>query len=283
MKKSAKSKTPSRRAPIIIETMGTFHKWVVKHNSRNWIFRGVSSQKYQLVPKIGRPEMHNEHRGYTRSAESWFLGEFQRLTIPYITSRFPTERKIIGEWEWLALAQHHGLPTRLLDWSHSALVAAYFAVEKEDRTDDAAIYAIEIVKMIDLKYVNFPPFLCSGDLRFNPPAVTPRLIAQAGTFTIHGDPTKPFAPEILEKILIAKDFCRELKAYLFNMNIHKAALFPDMEGVTEKLMWESTTLPTLIYPYPKGMTPKEVVMEIKKGDKVRDGTARICPGTPAGL
>ncbi|MBW8182913.1 FRG domain-containing protein [Shewanella nanhaiensis] len=63
--------------------------------------------------------------------------EFKRLSVPVIpSSEIPT-----CEFEWLFLAQHYSLPTRLLDWSTNPLVALYFAVEKDDATD-GGIYAV---------------------------------------------------------------------------------------------------------------------------------------------
>src|SRR2546422_6373760 len=54
-----------------------------------------------------------------------------------------------NEWDWLAIAQHHGLPTRLLDWTYNPLVAAYFAVEEEVAETDSAIYAMPAPMLLD--------------------------------------------------------------------------------------------------------------------------------------
>lgn len=160
------------------------------------------------------------------------------------------------DWEWLALAQHHGLPTRLLDWTHSPIVAAYFAVEKEGENGDAVIYAIEEMKTIQTSYAAFGPFLVNGDLRFDPPSVSPRIIAQDATFTVHQDPMKPFAPTGLEKIIIKEKFCRNLKGTLNNIGINRAALFPDLDGVATNLLWQGVIRPTIQCVVPSGMTPR---------------------------
>ena len=121
------------RATTTAATWKSFSKWVEAHDGINWIFRGVSDQNYELRPKIGRPETRTKGKGYLLEHEKWLLDEFQRMAPVYLLLGSQPKTS----WEWLALAQHHGLPSRLLDWSFNPLVAAYFAVEREGEKGDA--------------------------------------------------------------------------------------------------------------------------------------------------
>ena len=83
-----------------------------------------------------------------------------------------------NEWEWLAIARHHGLPTRLLDWTRNPLVAAYFAVEKQ-HDGDSVVYAYHNERMIETD--RYPdPFDRKKVGKFVPTHVTRRITAQVG-------------------------------------------------------------------------------------------------------
>jgi len=92
-------------------------------------YRGVSRETYQLIPALGRMAQYDDDqlRGYEWSS----VDEFRRRAKPLVPDA-PTD-----DWEWLFLAQHHGLPTRLLDWTSNPLVALFFAVSKDDKVDGA--------------------------------------------------------------------------------------------------------------------------------------------------
>jgi hypothetical protein len=94
---------------------------------KRWIFRGHSDTNWKLLPKAGRPPFcFIEDKPVF---ESW-----KRRAIEHVRL-LPN-----SDWDWLAIAQHHGLVTRLLDWTTNPLNAAYFAV-RESRDVDAVIYA----------------------------------------------------------------------------------------------------------------------------------------------
>ncbi|MEL6524895.1 MAG: FRG domain-containing protein [Chloroflexota bacterium] len=92
---------------------------------KNTLFlRGQKDKKWSLVPSLYRTSEYKPYSWLHR--EESLLGEFRRKALPYL-SHIP--KNDFTDLEWLALAQHHGLPTRLLDWTTNALVALYFAYQ----------------------------------------------------------------------------------------------------------------------------------------------------------
>jgi hypothetical protein len=191
--------------------------------NRTFAYRGVANAKHKLVPKVGRI------RGYTRTLEKDILLLFKKHAKPFL-KYIPD-----SEWEWLAIAQHYGLATRLLDWTENPLVAAYFAVA-EDLDKDSAIYVLNTGLVLDLDK-NKNPFKVSGDEIFIPDHIDARIIAQSGIFTIHSNPQNPFRRKTVEKLIIPNSMRAEFRVILFACGMHKGTLFPDLEGQAHYVNW----------------------------------------------
>ena len=215
---------------IKIKSFAEFHAVIEKQQGRSFIYRGVSSTSHQLIPKLGRYTKLNSSN--IASEEKMMLRLFKEQVVPYLT--FIPQ----NSWDWLALAQHHGLPTRLLDWTRNPLVAAYFAVENEF-DGDSLIYAYpNRTFIITTRYRD--PFKRAEVGKFIPRHITTRITVQAGLFTIHPKPLEPFlAPEI-ERIVIKHKFRSELKKILHNYGIHRASLFPGIDGLAKHIEWLRT-------------------------------------------
>jgi hypothetical protein len=198
-----------------------------------WIFRGEDSTYETLKPKAGR---ESPKRGsalktpYNRKHETEALELFQKQARPYL-SHTPS-----SETEWLAIAQHHGMSTRLLDWTESLLVAAYFATEQAGTKGDAVIFGIRGLRVIS-KAEEKKPFALASHGIYRPPHITPRIPAQRSVFTVHPDPTLSFASQGLARWVISNTACGDIKRILDACAINESSLFPDLDGLSRYIGW----------------------------------------------
>ena len=216
-----------------IDSFGALHDAVQEYGKKTIIFRGVKDINYGLVPKVGRYKkfqklsieaLENEERTMVR-----LFRERAWSTLPNAKS---------SDWEFLALAQHCGLPTRLLDWTRNPLVAAYFAVE-EDHPGDSLIYAYHHRTFVNIDR-NPDPFKLKTISKFIPNHITPRITAQTGLFTVHPDPREPLESKEIKRWIIPNSFRRELKRILYKYGVHRASLFPDLDGLSKHIGWLRT-------------------------------------------
>src|ERR1051325_4352480 len=199
------------------------------------LFRGVSDAEFPLIPRVGRLSQH-------AAEERQLLKLFKRLAEPYL-QRVPS-----NDWEWLSIAQHHGLPTRLMDWTKNPFVAAFFAVRQPEVQTDSAIWVLEpantIIADVVGRGVGVPltdiwavdeticasPFDITEVGVYLPRHISPRIQAQGALFTVHPKPSKALKSPSLAKIVLPQTSRARLRQALRDLDFHDAKLFPDLDG-----------------------------------------------------
>ena len=180
-----------------------------------------------------------------------------------------------SEWNWLSLAKHHGLPTRLLDWTYSPLVAMHFATQDLHRFDDDGaiwmvdyqrtnaslpsplrrilgddqnIFTTEMLSSVATTLEGFDA-LTSQDfvVFFEPPSLDERIVNQFALFSLPSSATLQLA-ELLQRqdaayrrLIIPSSLKWEVRDKLDQANITERVLFPGLDGLSQWLKRYFTT------------------------------------------
>ena len=187
------------------------------------IYRGVSNSTYPLIPKVGRDRFR---QNYSLDAERLLLRTFKQRAIKYASPH------IHSDLEWLALGQHHGLPTRLLDWTSSPLVALYFAV-RTPQEFDGVVFCRQLARSSN----EFDPFSIKETKKYYPPHISPRIPAQNALFTVEPEPTVEQKIDSLVKNIISKSHKTSIRRQLSLLGVHDESMFPDLDGACSHLEW----------------------------------------------
>jgi hypothetical protein len=252
---------------IAVTTWAQFEDTIGDERFRSWGFRGQGDARWPLFSSLSRYLLFAKvDRAAWSGQEERILRIFKRKAHRFL-QHVPEER---DGFEWLALMQHHGAPTRLLDLTWSPYVALFFA--PESAATKAAIWAInaptinegkrtarirggakvDTCKIGTWQHGDYEKYFLPGTLPFvlvgEPRIMNHRLIAQSGTFVIPGVLDEPAdsiladyenGDSLVVKLVLDTAKMREEVMYrLYSMNITPATLFPDLDGLARSMAYE---------------------------------------------
>jgi hypothetical protein len=226
------------------------------------VYRGAANAAWPILTSLDR--LGGADPPHTKAGlEEHIFRNFVRYSRPHF------DAAPANEWELLVQAQHHGLPTRLLDWTYSPLVAAHFATLAHRPGGDAAVWRLDwqqvhrrfgfppLALLIDDLVTLFPgegPFtpwtLFQGRrapevfaCMIEPPSLGARIAVQSATFTISSDKRQGFdrfleqhgLGEALTRLVIPEAEVARLRDQLDLVGVDERRLFPDLDGVAAQL------------------------------------------------
>lgn len=252
---------------IVVHSLGEFLDGVTPAKPDEQTGRRRDTGVYHGAANAARPLLTSLDRlggvnpPHTKAdLEEHVLRNFIRYSRPHLDAARPHD-----DWELLIAAQHHGVPTRLLDWSYSPLVAAFFATRPPSGEDrDRAVWRLDwqavhrkfklpqlalLIQDLDglwgqrekfspwklFSNRNGDPFACM----LEPPSLDARIVAQGATFTLCSTTRMSFDAFLeeqglgsaLTKYVIPGDEVGRLRDQLDLVGIDERRLFPDLDGV----------------------------------------------------
>lgn len=227
-----------------------------------WAFRGHVSAEWPLVSSLTR-----RLQQFVPEPRLWPLREaramrvFRRKAHIYLRDRTALD----DDLRCLALMQHHGAATRLLDFTKSPFVAAFFALESAE--DDVAVFALNTPALWNLspdfdvsltrahidprQAGNFERFFAENKLPLmwygEPSEMDSRLVAQSGLFVVPGVLDRPLdtildhyggSESLLTKFVLSLSMRHEAMQALYRMNVTYGTLFPDLDGLARSVSYE---------------------------------------------
>jgi hypothetical protein len=230
----------------------------LKRFRSDFVFRGVANSNWDLPTSLMR-----------------LGGDYAAMERPMLRHfrKYGYGHGGVGNsvWNWLAVAQHHGLPTRLLDWTYSPFVAAHFATEnREEMASDAAIWCVNTravaalmpprfrevleregaraftAEMLDRLAPDLESFDAAGREQsfvvfFDPPSLDDRVVNQHALFSIASEPTLPLDawlrghPDSFRRVVVPAALKWEVRDKLDQANISERMLFPGLDGIARYL------------------------------------------------
>jgi len=238
-------RNPPMRREIEITSLAQYIE-VLSQFNENTLYRGQGSKNWSLTPSIARIEL-SKNKKLLEQCESWIKLE-KEIINRFIRHSHPHLKYVPDSYiEWLVLGQHHGLPTRLLDWSQNPLVSLYFALSTPT-TDDSLVVAMD------------PKFVYNIDIDLDqleqvqvyfPRNIDSKLVSQKGCFTIQPLPkgTDSFLPldadmnvlsmcsHSFSKIIIPgnQKIKRDILINLANNGIDETFIYPDLYGLSRQI------------------------------------------------
>lgn len=223
---------------IRLESLTHYIELTQRRKQEYLIFRGVSDSTYRLESSFGRRFKMLVENGI-RKGDDW-----QNLEAAFVQNftdfSFPLIGGFSNDWEKIAMMQHHGLPTRLLDWSSNPIIGLFFATSKSGV--DGSVYVFQCASEIILRPGSSDcptPIECNEVRLYMPRHTSPRMNAQSCVFTFHPGPLEIFEHEDLTKIQIPMELKSALRNQLAHLGIDHYFVFQDLDNLCKKIKLKS--------------------------------------------
>ncbi|MEI7421477.1 MAG: FRG domain-containing protein [Prolixibacteraceae bacterium] len=223
------------------------------NDERIILFRG-QKEVWPLCPRLIRVVKEKKRLDEFYDIEKRILKKFKELSCQY-----DIKIRDYNDWDVLALAQHFGLPTRLLDWTSNAFTALWFAFELEkDNDNERIVWGLIVDDDFPVDMEKDSPFYRRFIKVYRPKYNDTRIIAQQSWFAIwniqifgNGGNGLPPEPNIIEamdeleefeyhlaKFIIPNNLRTEILNKLEIMHINYFSLFPDLTGLCKNIEWQ---------------------------------------------